>query len=100
MEIYKKEKDEYIYIGREWSGFPSNGVWLVEDGSQNLVEKLKDVPKMPKMLPNLSKFRNECAVYIVDNINGKSYSLNDCAVLASEFYAEKLSEKNYPELYL
>ena len=43
-KIYKKKKSgRYYEIGQEFFGFPSNGIWLVIDGSQNCIVKLDDI---------------------------------------------------------
>ena len=56
-KIYKRKPNvcSYYEIGQEFFGFPSNGLWLVIDGSQNRLVKLKDIDK-GKDISNLKGF--------------------------------------------
>ena len=100
--LYRKVDGKFEKVGYDFEGFPSNGVWLVKDGSQNLIEKLGDIPdasRMPKTLPITASKVDECCQFICDNKNGKGYSFQEVAKLAAEFYARDLNE-NYPEVLL
>jgi len=62
--VYKKVNNQYEKIGYDWEGFPANGVWIVEDGSQNCIRKLQDLGTMPKLLPGIMELQDECNKYI------------------------------------
>jgi len=106
MEIYKKTPEGFEKIGREWTGFPSNGIWEVQDGSQSLLVQRKDIPMMPPFLPALKSKTDDCTRYIEQKSKEKSkqYSFGpsrlDYARWAAEFYAGLLTQEDYPELFL
>ncbi len=98
--IYKKLPDgTFKCIGREFQGFPSNGVWWVKDGSQSLIYKL-DYELMPPFLPALASLENECSSYIIDSVKGKAYSFAQVANLASAYYSSIITKADYPEAFL
>lgn len=43
MKLYKKVGSRYKEVGREFIGWPADGVWLVEDGRQSLIMKVGDL---------------------------------------------------------
>ena len=52
-KVYTKNASgRYKEMGYEWMGFPTNGIWLVKDGSRNCLIKLSDIthPMPPKTL--------------------------------------------------
>ena len=107
MEIYKKTHEGFEKIGREWTGFPSNGIWEVQDGSQSLLVQRKDIPTMPPFLPALKSEQDNCTKYIYDkaelhyrNYNKVNPSRLDYSRWAAEFYAGLLTQEDYPELFL
>ena len=53
-QIYIKKDGKFVPV-EEFAGFPSNGVWLVKDGLQNLIYKLdyKDTPPFYQHLKGL-----------------------------------------------
>lgn len=42
-EFYEKVGKRYKKVGIEFSGFPCDGVWLVEDGRNSLIMKVGDL---------------------------------------------------------
>ena len=46
MKVYKKVGRRYKEMGREFTGFPSDGIWLVRDGRQSCILKLGDIGKV------------------------------------------------------
>jgi len=89
MEIYKKVGDEYINIGYEFSGFPANGIWLVKDGTQNLIYQLKDELKLPDDFEmNLRKNRDKIVRCLMDNLH-KNISYVKLADLIIDAIVEK-----------
>lgn len=41
--LYRKVGGRYWPVGLEFAGFPSDGVWLVEDGRQSLIMKVGEL---------------------------------------------------------
>jgi hypothetical protein len=58
--LYNKVGRRYVPFGREWKGFPANGVWLVEDGRQALIMKVGDLPD-PMPLAAIERHRQFAA---------------------------------------
>ena len=46
-KIYKKVGRRYKPVGHEFVGFPSDGVWLVQDGRENCILKLSEIKEVP-----------------------------------------------------
>lgn len=56
--VYVKDGKRYRPLGYEFTGFPSNGVWLVEDGSRSLIMRVGDIPD-PMPLARLMVHKQE-----------------------------------------
>lgn len=94
-EVYIKEGRRYKPIGHEFTGFPMDGIWLVQDGSQSCIVRLCDVPKMEKRFPELAMFESDCATYIMEKAKEEgTYSILGVARWAAEFYASKLGKES------
>jgi hypothetical protein len=91
---YKNEDGSYEKAGVEFSGFPANGLWLVIDGSQSLIEYKGEIPK-PFTYKDWSRFvmnREECMSYVTDKINLKnSYSIKDIVDYSTDYFFEKFA---------
>ena len=64
--MYIKRGKRYHEIGLEFTGWPSNGIWLVLDGRQSQIIKMGDIPKDPWPYIKLAKYQDEVADIIVD----------------------------------
>ena len=64
MDIYTKEGRKYRKLGIEFTGFPANGVWLVEDGLQSLIMKIGDLLE-PLPYASIMKYRDKAATAYV-----------------------------------
>lgn len=59
-EVYEKLPDgTYKKLGQPFTGFPSNGVWFVKDGSQNLIMYMDDMGKKPIPYIDIMKHKKE-----------------------------------------
>ena len=98
--LYKRlPSGEFKQVGYDWTGWPSNGMWLVKDAKQQLLVKLDDVPTTPPYLPSLKAKTDQCATHIMANLP-ENYSKRDVADLAAEYYANLITEEKYPEAFL
>lgn len=91
-KLYKKNSlGEFVEVGYEFSGWPSNGTWLVKDGRNNCIIPIKGVPEMPTpSLVSYMQYQDELTDYLMDLWNsGQSISLREIARLTSEFFAIK-----------
>lgn len=55
--LYRKVGRRYVPAGVEFTGWPANGVWLVEDGRQGRIAKLGEVPE-PAPLAAVERHRD------------------------------------------
>jgi hypothetical protein len=55
--LYRKIGRRYVPVGREWVGFPADGVWFVHDGSQSVIMRIGDMPD-PMPLAQMTRYRN------------------------------------------
>ncbi len=97
-EVYiKKPNGRYESLGWDWTGFPADGIWLVQDGTNNCLIQLSNICTKPHRYLELVQHKEACTKYIIDKAQtdkGFSYSLNDLAEWAAEFYADKLGADN------
>lgn len=79
---------EFVPVGYEFTGWPSNGIWVVEDGKQNCIYQFNDVPEQPTpALVSYMRHQDD----LIDTINKKwensQLSVRDIAQIACEFFA-------------
>ena len=87
----KKDNGRYEKVGHEFTGFPANGIWVVEDGKQSCIRQFKEpVPAMPT--PALLSYlilQEELTKEIGDKWAKTPLSKSDIAKIACEFFALK-----------
>jgi len=89
-EVYKKENGKFVQVGYEFTGFPSNGTWFVEDGKQNCIIPMGDNPKIPDpILVSYMVFQDELQALISKQWENKGLSVRDISIIACEFFAVK-----------
>jgi hypothetical protein len=94
VEVFKKVGRKYVSMGWEFTGFPSNGIWLVKDGSQNCMVRLDDISTTPNFYIDFAKFENEHSEYLMNKATeAKQYSFVDLTRWSSEFWAIKKEEE-------
>jgi len=95
-EVYKKENGKFVKVGYEFTGFPSNGLWMVEDGKQNCLIPMGEIPKFPESnLIEFLPFKDELTSLISSKWDDKALSVSDIASIACTFFAEKAAyQKN------
>lgn len=77
QDVYIKQKNgRYKRIGQPFRGFPCDGVWLVKDGSENLIMQVGDVPN-PMPLAQLQLWKHDICKYFLDNENVYNKSISD-----------------------
>lgn len=89
--IYKRTNDgNYELVGYEFSGWPANGIWVVEDGKHNCIYPFNDVPEVPTpSLISYMKFKDELEQVLTDKWRKDLLSVRDIANIACEFFAIK-----------
>lgn len=89
-KLYKLESDTFVEVGYEFTGFPSNGMWFVEDGKQNCIIPMGDKPTKPT--PTLVSYmilQDELQKTISKAWEDKALSVRDISYIACEFFAMK-----------
>lgn len=90
-EFYQKVDGEFQKVGYEFTGFPSNGIWLVKDGKQNCILPVEGISEMPNpTLVSYLQFKEELQDHIVKALKDKeTLSIADMSKIACEFFAIK-----------
>jgi len=82
------ECGNYEPVGYEFTGFPSNGLWLVEDGRQNCIIPMGEKPMKPSpALASYMALQDELQKHITEKWEDKALSTRDIAAIACEFFA-------------
>jgi len=91
MNLYKKnDNEEYEIVGMSFTGWPSNGIWLVKDGKQNCIIPIKGIPSMPSpTLVSYMQYQDELSEHIHKKWNEKGMSVYEFSKIACEFFAIK-----------
>ena len=91
VDLYtKNDKGEFELVGVEFTGFPSNGVWIVEDGKQNCIYPFENTPEKPTpSLVSYMQYQDELQAFIWAKWKDKALSVNDVSRLSCEFFAIK-----------
>lgn len=89
--LYKKVGKKYEPVGIEFSGWPANGVWVVEDGRTNCIYPFKGAPEQPTpTLVSYMQYSAELQQKISKEwTNRERLSVKDIAEIACEFFAIK-----------
>jgi len=93
-KIYKKVNGRYKEIGQEWSGFPSNGVWLVKDGSQNCIMFMDEIGKKPIQFINIQKHKADVMERIYE-LTSKPHSTSDIVDTVLEYVSANIEHEKY-----
>lgn len=91
-DLYRKNDDgEFELVGMEFTGFPANGVWVVEDGRRQCIYQFKEpVPAIPTpALLSYLVLQAELTTEIRKAWEADNLSTADIARIACEFFAVK-----------
>ena len=90
--LYKKHGRRYEPLGYEFTGFPSDGVWLVQNESlgvrQSLIMRVGDLID-PKPLIGLEGHREEVEAAVRKELATKRYSVSSLVDAVFKALAEK-----------
>lgn len=79
---------EYELVGCEFTGFPSNGLWFVEDGKQNCIHPMGEKPLRPSpALASYMVLQDELQQELTKVWKDKTLSVSDISKIACEFFA-------------
>ena len=87
------EKDEYgnfVEVGYEFTGWPANGIWIVEDARQSCIYQFKGALEQPTpALVSYIRHQDELQEHISKLWENKGLSVRDISQIACEFFALK-----------
>lgn len=91
----KQPNGRYKKLGSLFTGFPTDGLWLVKDGSQSLMLRLSGIQEgmHPDLLRILSQKERILAKMVARR--GPQWSLNEVTAALLETMAECLVEDGY-----
>lgn len=86
----KNAAGEFVEVGYEFTGFPSNGTWLVVDGKQNCIIPIEGIPEIPSpSLVSYIQYQDELQSHISKQWADRTLSVLDISKIACEFFAVK-----------
>jgi hypothetical protein len=86
-EIYKKVGKRYEQIGHEFRGFPTDGIWLVQDGKCSMTCLIGAKERVPIFALNYRLHEEELCKHIQSHLNEGSMSLMDEIRLCCDYFA-------------
>lgn len=89
MILYKKTGRKYVEAGVEFTGFPADGIWLVQDGRHSMTCLIGEKERVPVMALNYRQYVNDLCELIQSAKKEKPLSLFDEMILICDFFAEK-----------
>ena len=95
-EVYKKIGRRYVRMGYEFTGFPAEGLWLVQRRPYSTSEPLiLKVGELPGLYPyaQLAVDENELASAISDRMRSGAYSPSELAAAVMKWIAKKAEKK-------
>ena len=90
--VYRKVGKRYVEIGMEFTGFPSDGIWLVQDGRNSQTCLIGAKERVPVFALNYRKHVNELCDLIQAAHKEKPRSLFDEMILVCDFFAKKVAK--------
>lgn len=89
-KYYEKIGNRYQEVGYEFTGWPTNGIWVVEEARQNCIYQFKGAPEQPTpALVSYMRHQDELIDVINDAWKDKALSVRDISELACKFFALK-----------
>ena len=86
-EVYEKRGRRYVPIGYGFTGFPADGIWLVQDGRSNMTCLIGAKERVPMLALNYRMHTEGlCRRLMMDCKDGASW--NDIARKACDYFAE------------
>jgi hypothetical protein len=93
--VYKKVGKRYVEIGMEFTGFPADGIWLVQDGRHSMTCLIGQKERVPVFALNYRQYVNDLCDLSQAVKKEKPMSLYDEMVLVCDFFAQKAEENGH-----
>lgn len=90
-QFYELNADgEFVPAGYEFTGWPANGIWIVEQAKQNCIYQFQGDPIQPTpTLVSYMRYKDELMHAINHEWKNRALGARDIAEIACEFFAIK-----------
>lgn len=95
-KVYKKVGRRYVPMGFEFTGFPSDGIWLVQDGTRNMICLIGAKEIVPRHALPFRIMAEKLTGHLVKKLSGKPHSWQDVATECADFFALESEGGNEP----
>lgn len=98
-DLYRKQGRRYVKVGREFTGFPMNGVWLVEDGRMSCIMKVGELLD-PLPLAQMQRGQARACAALQEVLDQTNWvlSLSDMVDVVLKAAAQQLEEENLADI--
>ena len=87
-EVYEKRGRRYVPIGYGFTGFPADGIWLVQDGRSNMTCLIGAKERVPMLALNYRVHKDGLCRRLAIELRDKPHSWDDIAKTACDYFAE------------
>ena len=91
--FYEKKGRRYVEAGWDFTGFPCDGIWLVQDGKKSMTCLIGAKERVPVFALNYRQYANDLCELILALRAKNPISLLDEMILICDFFAEKAEKK-------
>lgn len=92
-QIYRKIGKRYIPIGQEFTGFPCDGIWLVQNGRQRMMCLIQSDEKVPIFALQYRMHIPDLCVEFVNRFSDVPHSWMDIATACCNYFARVSENK-------
>lgn len=87
-EVYEKRGRRYVPIGYGFTGFPADGIWLVQDGRANMTCLIGAKERVPMLALNYRLHKDGLCRRLMMDFKHTPHSWDDVAKKACDYFAE------------
>lgn len=96
-DLYRKVGRRYVKVGREFTGFPMNGVWLVEDGRMSCIMKVGELLD-PLPLAQMQRGKDRACKALLRIWDNQPVSASDVVDIVLKAVAQEWEEQHFADL--
>lgn len=87
--FYEKKGRRYVEAGWDFTGFPCDGIWLVQDGKKSMTCLIGEKERVPVLALNYRQYVNDLCDLMQASRKGEPKSLFDEMIMICDFFANK-----------
>lgn len=87
-EVYEKRGRRYIPLGYQFTGFPADGIWFVQDGRKSMTCLIGAKEAVPMLALNYRIHKDGLCRRLMMDFKNKPHSWEDVAKKACDYFAE------------